>query len=107
MLQITMRGGSKLSCQRAQELLNSHVDGELDGFHVSEIEQHLDQCHDCKLDYNSLLDLRSSFKDKSLYYRAPSSLQNRIRSSLHEEAPVDVTPRMTLRALSNRRNEGS
>jgi hypothetical protein len=87
--------------------MNSHVDGELDGFHVSEIEQHLDRCQDCKLEYSSRLTLRSSFKDKSLYHCAPPSLRKRIRSSLQKEARVDVTSRMTLRSLSIRHNEGS
>lgn len=82
-----------MSCQRAQELIHGYVDGELDGLQTTEVERHIDQCDDCKLDYRSQITLRSSLKDTSLYHRAPTNLKRRIRTSLQKEAREDVTQR--------------
>jgi predicted anti-sigma-YlaC factor YlaD len=69
-----------LSCQRARELIHPYIDGELDLPQAATIQQHIDECEDCKLGYHNQLTLRSTFKDDSLYYRAPQALQKRIRS---------------------------
>jgi anti-sigma factor RsiW len=83
-----------LSCQRAQELIHPYVDGELDGLQTVEVERHIEQCEDCKLDYRSQITLRSSLKDNSLYHRAPTNLKKRIRTSLQKEVGADVPQRI-------------
>jgi hypothetical protein len=85
-----------LSCQRAQELIHGYVDDELDGLQTAEVERHINQCENCKLDYRSHMTLRSSFQHTSLYYRAPTDLKKSIRASLVKEARVEVTPRAFL-----------
>lgn len=75
-----------MSCQKAHELINPYVDGELDVVQTVEVEQHLDQCEACNVRYRNQLNLSSNLKDSSLYYRAPNDLQKRIRASLQEEA---------------------
>jgi anti-sigma factor RsiW len=75
-----------LSCHRAPELLHGYVDGELDRLQTAEVERHIEQCEDCKLDYRSQINLRSSLDDPSLYYHAPANLKQRIRLSLQKEA---------------------
>lgn len=70
------------SCQRARELIHYYIDGELDLTETAEIQQHINECEDCKLGYDNQLALRSTFKDNSLHYRAPQELKQRIRSLL-------------------------
>ena len=71
-----------MNCQRARELIHPYIDGELDLTQAAEIQKHIDECEDCKLGYHNQLTLRSTFRDKSLYYRAPHALNRRIRSLL-------------------------
>ena len=71
-----------MSCQKARELIHPYIDGELDLTQAAEIQQHIHECEDCKLGYYNQLTLRSTFKDNSLYYRAPQDLKKRIRSLL-------------------------
>ena len=86
-----------MSCQRAQELIHGFVDGELDGLQNAEIERHIDQCEDCKLEYGTQMTLRSSFQDTSLYYRAPTHLKKNIRASLEKEVRANVLPKRAFR----------
>jgi len=86
-----------LSCQRAQELIHGYIDDELDGLQTAEVERHLDQCEDCKVDYRSQMTLRSSLQHTSLYYRASTDLKKSIRASLEKEVKAEVTPRTFLR----------
>ena len=69
-----------MSCERARELIHPYIDGELDLTQAAGIQQHLDECEDCQRVYQNQLTLRSTFKDNSLYYRAPQDLKKRIRS---------------------------
>jgi len=71
-----------LTCQRARVLIHPYIDGELDLTQAAEIQQHIDECEDCRLGYQNQLTLRSTFKDNSLYYRAPQVLKKRIKSLL-------------------------
>ena len=70
------------SCQRARELIHYYIDGELDLTEAARIQQHINECENCKLGYDNQLTLRSTFNDNSLYYRAPRALNQRIRSLL-------------------------
>ena len=84
-----LRGGSKLNCQRAPELIHPYIDEELDSLQTSELRQHVDQCKDCDLFYRNQLALRFVLKQNSLYYRAPHDFLRRVRSALREEVNAD------------------
>jgi Putative zinc-finger len=83
-----VRGGFKLNCQRARELIDPFLDGELDLSQVVEFRQHVGECEDCNVAYRNQLILSSTLKDDALYYRAPQNLQNRIRLSWRQEVGV-------------------
>lgn len=86
------RGGSKVSCQRARELLDPFIDGELDTGQAYEFRRHLDECEGCKLAYCNQLTLHTSLKNnKSLYYRPANNLRRRIRASLRQSLQQTVT----------------
>ena len=74
-----------MSCQKAHELINPYVDGELDVVQTVEVEQHLDQCESCNVRYRNQLSLSFNLKDSSLYYHAPKHLKKRIKLALQEE----------------------
>lgn len=74
-----------MSCQRAPDLIDPYIDGELDLLQAAEVERHLNECDYCNLRYSNQLTLRSTFKDESFYYRVPQDLQKRIRASLQKE----------------------
>ena len=86
-----LQGGSKLSCQRAQELIHPYIDEELERLQVSEFRQHLDQCKDCSLFYRNQLILHSALKQSSFYYRAPRDLHRRVRATLREDVNADAS----------------
>ena len=75
-----------MSCQRAQELIHGYIDGELDPANNSEIERHIQECQVCASTHRSHTALRSSLRDKSLYYPAPEKLKKRIQSAVRKEA---------------------
>ena len=77
-----IRGGSKLNCQRARELIDPFLDGELDPLQAGEIRRHIGECEACNLAHRNLLALSSGLKENSLYHHAPDGLHKRIRLSL-------------------------
>jgi anti-sigma factor (TIGR02949 family) len=74
-----------LNCQRAHELIDPFLDGELDLSQAGAVRGHLAECEECNLAYGNLLTLSSTLKENSLYHRAPEDLHKRIRLSLREE----------------------
>jgi len=82
-----------VSCQRAQELVHGYVDGELDPANNLEIERHIQECQVCASTYRSQTALRSSLRDKSLYYPASEVLKKRIQSVVRKEARSERSPR--------------
>ena len=74
------RGGSEVSCQKISEIVHPYIDCELDPFQTAEVERHLEQCDNCDLIYRGQVALRSALQHRSLYYRAPADLKQRIAS---------------------------
>jgi anti-sigma factor RsiW len=79
-----------LICETAQELIHGYLDGELDLSRSLEVEQHMQECQVCASAYRNQTALRSAFKNSSLYYSAPETLEKRIRASLRREAKSEV-----------------
>jgi predicted anti-sigma-YlaC factor YlaD len=73
-----------MNCQRAQELIDPFLDGELDLHQAGEIRRHLGECEECNIVHRNLLTLSSSLKENSLYHHAPEGLQKRLQLSLRE-----------------------
>ena len=75
-----------MNCQQALELIHPYLDREQDQIQAAELEQHLEQCEDCYLDYRRQLAIRSALRDDSFHYSAPDHFKDRLRSLLAEEA---------------------
>ncbi len=48
--------------QRAQELLSDYLDGELSGEDVAALQQHLEECEECRLELDSLRETLSMLR---------------------------------------------
>lgn len=71
-----------MNCRECQELIHPYVDSELDLTQTLRIESHLRDCASCAAVHENLMALRSSLRDGSLYYRAPSALERSIRAKV-------------------------
>lgn len=76
-----------MSCNEMQKFLDPYLDDELDLVNILKIEQHLQDCVACQARYQNLLALRKGFKDKSLYYELPPTLQKRVHTALVKSQP--------------------
>ncbi|HEV2491712.1 MAG TPA: anti-sigma factor [Terriglobia bacterium] len=92
-----------MNCRETQELLHAYFDGELDLVHSLEIERHMDECPNCMTAYQRQQSLRSAVRGSSLYFKAPATLESRLRDRLREvhAAETDRVQRLE-RTLSPR-----
>ena len=74
-----------MNCQKALEMIHPYIDRELDETQASEVEQHLEQCQECKLSSREQFALHSALRDASFYYRAPEDFKRRIHTATSSE----------------------
>jgi anti-sigma factor RsiW len=74
-----------MNCEEAIKLMDGYLDGELDPITNQAIEQHLRDCGRCDQAYNMHGSLIRAIGNATPYFKAPTELQERIRSSLREE----------------------
>src|SRR5438477_1394500 len=73
-----------MTCDEVRQLLDAHVDGELDAVTSLGVQQHLDACAGCSATVASLSAVGQSMQQsQKLYYRAPASLAPRIERVSH------------------------
>jgi anti-sigma factor RsiW len=80
-----------LECRDTQNLLDGYGDGELDLVRTLEIERHLQECPVCTQIQQNNQALRSALKETSLYFKAPTNLQKRLRGA--SRAAIQEVPR--------------
>ena len=83
-----------MSCQEAQELLHSYLDGELDLVSSLELEHHLQACPSCSQAYHQQQALRAAIRAGSLYFTPPGHLPRRVRAALRSASPATGRPRL-------------
>ncbi len=74
-----------MNCHEAQDMIHAYVDNELDLVRTLDIEEHIRDCTACAAAHRNVVALRSSIRDGSLYFRAPLSLEQRIRSNVRQK----------------------
>jgi mycothiol system anti-sigma-R factor len=74
-----------MNCERAAELMEGYLDGELDALTNQEIERHLGDCDKCAQAYESERNLIRAIAGGAPYYKAPAELRQSIQSSLRRE----------------------
>jgi len=79
-----------MDCTHAQGLLDIFIDRELDPVRSLEIEEHLRGCARCAQSQSERETMRRNLKNGSLYFKAPSDLQNQIRRSVRQAAKAEA-----------------
>lgn len=73
-----------MTCNDVQTLLHGYIDYELDPAKSLEIDQHLQQCHECAKELAGFQALSRAIAQDAAYYRAPDSLQEKVRLPLRQ-----------------------
>jgi anti-sigma factor RsiW len=71
-----------MNCARLQQVLDAHIDGELDHATQSEVAAHLAQCAACAALRDQRDTLRETLRAHAPYYTAPASLAPAMRARL-------------------------
>jgi anti-sigma factor (TIGR02949 family) len=74
-----------MNCEKATDLMDGYLDGELDPVTSQAIEQHLRDCRNCEKKYMANRTLIRAVGSAISYYKAPAELRERIQSSLRGE----------------------
>jgi len=83
-----------VTCGELRTLLPGYMDGELDLVRHVEIEEHLRTCDACSEIYQGQLALRSALQSDELYFRAPASLERKVRTATHRPERKSWLPRL-------------
>jgi mycothiol system anti-sigma-R factor len=74
-----------MKCRDALDLVHAYIDGELDLVKSLEIEQHLEACASCKVEFDHMRELGSVIRAHAACHAAPQALRARIAASLPRE----------------------
>jgi anti-sigma factor RsiW len=83
-----------MHCEDARPLIDSYLDGELDLVRTLDLERHVDGCASCAPIRQSAMELRAAIRQELPYFRAPQSLQQRVRAIAQQ--PAKAAPRVTV-----------
>jgi len=71
-----------MECSAVRKLLTAAVDGELDVRESADVEGHLQSCEACRAQFDAERALRGAVTRSASYFRAPATLEARIRTAL-------------------------
>jgi anti-sigma factor RsiW len=86
-----------VSCDEVRPFLCGYLDSELDLVRHVEIENHLLTCDDCSQIHRAQTALRSALESGELYYRAPATLERRLRMAARRAQRKPWLPRLLAR----------
>jgi anti-sigma factor RsiW len=81
-----------MDCTLQHDLLEAYLDGELGLERALEVEGHLASCSTCSAEVRSWKGIRETMQSADLYYRAPASLEEKLRKQLPREARAAGLP---------------
>jgi anti-sigma factor RsiW len=73
-----------VNCEEITDLMDGHLDGELDPITSQKIEQHLGHCRKCQQTYEDHTALAHAISRGAPYYKASTELRQRVQSSLRD-----------------------
>src|SRR3954471_16885986 len=71
-----------MDCSQLRTLLDAYMDTEVDLMTSLDIEKHLAECPACTMRLQNRRVIKEASQGDSLYMRAPSGLEDRIRASI-------------------------
>jgi anti-sigma factor RsiW len=75
-----------MNCHDAQAVMHAYLDGELDPSVGLQFEQHIGECPACSKALAEQQAMQAAMKADSLYFKAPTTLQDRLRASLKKQS---------------------
>jgi anti-sigma factor RsiW len=75
-----------MNCHDAQTVMHGYLDGELDPSVSLQFEQHVGECPACSKALAEQQAMQAAMKADSLYFKAPATLQDRLRASLKKQS---------------------
>jgi len=79
-----------MNCASARNLIEPHLDGELDRDLQAEIQDHLTSCNACTETLSRLLELQTNIRMQVPRYDAPAHLRKRVLDAVREAAKNEV-----------------
>jgi len=79
-----------MNCEETINLIDAYVDGELDPIASQKVERHLRQCTKCEEGYEAHTAMTQAISRGAPYYKAPTELRERIRSSLRDAIDMNA-----------------
>jgi anti-sigma factor RsiW len=79
-----------MNCTEAIRSLDAYVDGEADAKHARELEAHLGGCAGCSARHREALAWRARLRHELTYFKAPTELAARVRTTLGESRWQDA-----------------
>jgi mycothiol system anti-sigma-R factor len=73
-----------MTCEAAENLVESYLDDELDASLAAQMREHLASCSSCAAAHAGQLELRAGIREQAPYYRAPDGLRDRITVALRQ-----------------------
>ena len=80
-----------MNCARLQQVLDAHIDGELDHTTAGEVAAHLSGCAACAVLHDQRMALQTGVRAHAAYFTAPATLAPALRRAL-TQAAVAATP---------------
>ena len=77
-----------MNCTRLQQVLDAHIDGELDRATTGEIATHLAECAGCATLRDQRSALRQELRAHAAYFKAPAALAPALRRALAQSTDV-------------------
>ena len=73
-----------MNCEEIKNLMDAHLDGELDPVTSQKVEQHMRDCSKCEQAYEVETAMAHAISQTAPYYKAPLELRERIQVSLRK-----------------------
>jgi anti-sigma factor RsiW len=78
-----------MNCRETEGFIHGYLDGELDPVHNLAVDQHLQKCGVCAHSYRGQQSLRKAMTSRSIYFKAPPGLENRVRSAVRQASKTE------------------
>jgi anti-sigma factor (TIGR02949 family) len=67
-----------MTCDDARQLIDAHLDHELDAARDQELIQHLRECSRCTREADSIREIKTALREQAPYFNAPGTLRRKI-----------------------------
>jgi len=79
-----------MDCERARPLIGPGADNELPVADSALLGEHLEQCSDCRTQWDALIELRKGVREVLKTAPPPVDLENKLLAAVHRESPGKI-----------------